>query len=220
MSCVLVSAFLGVTSPIPFPVGSPILCICCWTLRFILHQVWDGKQKEGREKGGCPLLTRAGCLQLVLAMRKAAVQASTAAAWFCRNQWIWGFQIRWKKGRQKWVWRRQQKAAIQPVHCELSGDNAVLHSLDPYQTYLQITWQSVVRIFGTSHFLFPFSTPVHKQHRYVGWWEPSGVIFSYCRCLRHLSLPLACSVLLEIETHAFLPVVRPHAFRYFEICML
>lgn len=37
-------------SCVPFPMSSPVLCVGCWTLHFLFHQVGGGKQR-GKKKG-------------------------------------------------------------------------------------------------------------------------------------------------------------------------
>lgn len=63
-----------------------------------------------------------------------------------------------KKGGQEVVWRWQLKAAIQPVNLLLLG--WLYSSLVPYQSYLLITYQPVLRIFDNFLVSVSFSAPV------------------------------------------------------------
>lgn len=108
-----------------------------------------------------------------------------------------------KKGGQEVVWRWQLKAAIQPVNLLLLG--WLYSSLVPYQSYLLITYQPILRIFD--NFLVSvsfFCTSLRPGTGVLA--EERGVTCSYCHCRRGLSSwqgVLFCPA--GISTSVFLP---------------
>lgn len=118
----------------------------------------------------------------------------------CRNQRIWGFQVPWKNRRAGVSVETTAKGSNSV--CELAAVGWLYSSLIPYQSYLLITYQPILRIFD--NFLVSVSFFCTSLWPGTGMLAKGrGVTCSYCHCLRGLSFLTGCSVLLGFQHVCF-----------------
>lgn len=123
---------------------------------------------------------------------------------------FWDSKCHEKTGGQDLVWRWQLKAA---VTCDLAAVGVIIQVPVPYQSYLLITYQPILKVFV--NFLvsvFLLCTSLWPGTCMLA--KGRGETCSHCHCRCGLSFLTGCS---GIPACVFLP---PHAFGYFEIYIL